>query len=208
MSWLFSKQEETIPSFGLKVNASKFKAVELKDMDDKFKVTSEKLGSEISKYKKVASLNKKLTESYLLNYKAMIDISKLLNDYAEIFNRLKEVLSKYNEIEISPVDLKHLEEITRAQMDKINTEFSQHSTKIKNLYSKYGLEDELGKLNTVDLQAREVGNLSDEALAQLRKTAPPQAVAQPVFGGNDIRKKKAKKANGNPSKKTGKKAKK
>jgi hypothetical protein len=99
-------------------------------------------------------------------------------------------------------------------MDKINTEFSQQSTKIKNLYSKYGLQDELGKLNLVDIQARDVGNLSDEALDQLKKPvpapigAPPAAPSQPVFGGNDIRKKKAKKANGNPSKKTGKKAKK
>lgn len=172
MSWLFAeKKKNASPDFGISMGDSKFKAaVKLNDIEEKFKKTNEKITSEATKFKNVANLNKKLTESYVQNYYVMLDISKLLKDYADVFEKLSEMLKKYDNIEISPMDMDHLKLITRAKLDELNGDFTKQSTSIRSLYSKYNMGNELNKLSAVEPLARNVGSSVDETLSKFIKT--------------------------------------
>jgi hypothetical protein len=171
MSWLFGSPKPASPasSFGV-VTDSKFKAaVKIDEFSKQLNTTSSKLKNEVNKYKQIAALNKKLTESYVTNYTTMIDISKLLKDYAEIFDKLSVILQKYENIEISPIDMDHLKQITKEKLDQITGEFNKQSKTIGSLYTKYGMGDELRKISAVEPLAREVGMMTNAVLPTFAK---------------------------------------
>jgi hypothetical protein len=174
MSWLFGNKSNSSSSseFGISTSSqNKVKdAIKLDEIDKKLSGTNDKIQAEMRKYKQIAQLNKKLTESYLTNYYAMIDVSKLLKDYAEIFDKLSAVLKKYEQIEISPIDMEHLKSITRSKLDELTGEFNKQSSTIKSLYSKYNMSTELNKISTVDPQTKELASVVNATMEKMKST--------------------------------------
>lgn len=199
MSWLFGSEPKKDSSFGI-VTSSKFKdAIKINEIEDKFSKTDQKIKAEIGKYKQIAALNKKLTESYVTNYYAMIDISKMLKDYSDVFDKLSDILKKYDQIEISPADIDHLKNITRSKLDELTNDFNKQSSTIKSLYAKYNMGNELTKLSGVEPLAKNVGTTVDETLSKFGKVGGTK---------NHIKKSQVKSNNGRAhQKKTGEKAK-
>lgn len=150
-SGLFGNSKATSVSFGANLPVgSKALSAEINDVGEKFSKTNKKYRDEIDKYKKIADFNKKLSSSYIANIHAMVDVSKLLNDYALFFNLLKEEIAK-TESQIGTLkteDIQYLESLTKAKMDDFSSKFLSESDKVKILYSKYGQEQEVKNIIT------------------------------------------------------------
>ena len=170
-SWLFGEKAKESQSgtsaFGV-VSSSKFKdSIKFNEIEQKFSKTDEKIKKEMTKYKQIALLNKKLTDSYVANYYTMIDISKLLKDYSDVFDKLSVILQKYDQIEISPVDMAHLKNITRSKLDEITGDFNKQSSSIRSLYTKFNMGPELGKLSSVEPLSKDLGTTVDDTINKL-----------------------------------------
>lgn len=138
-------------SFGANLPVgNKALSAEISEVGHKFVRANKKYRDEIDKYKKIAEFNKKLSSSYITNVHAMIDVSKLLNDYALFFNLLKEEIEK-TEGQIGTLkteDIQYLENLTKAKMEEFSNRFVEQSEKVKVLYNKYGQPDEARTIGT------------------------------------------------------------
>lgn len=132
-------------SFGANLPVgNKALSAEISEVGQKFAKTSKKYRDEIDKYKKIAEFNKKLSSSYIANVQAIIDVSKLLNDYALFFNMLKDEINK-TEGQIGTLqtaDIQYLENLTKAKMEQFSSRFIEQSEKVRTLYNKYGQQEE------------------------------------------------------------------
>lgn len=161
-----SKSTSSSPSASFGANlpvGNKALSAEISEVGQKFVKANKKYRDEIDKYKKIADFNKKLSASYIANVHAMIDVSKLLNDYAMFFNMLKEEINK-TEGQIGTLqasDIQYLENLTKAKMEEFSNRFIEQSEKVKGLYSKYGQEDEAKTITSAQESIRGVvGNAS------------------------------------------------
>ena len=155
-----SKQES---SFGANMSLeNKSLSKELVDIGDKFVSTNKKYVSEIEKYKKIVEFNKRLSNSYIGNLKVMVDVSKLLNDYATLFEMLKQEISKTEQHvgTLTSKDIEYLADLTRAKLEQFNQVFVGQSKKVKDIYIKYDQGDEANRIT----QAEEsIKNVMDDA---------------------------------------------
>jgi hypothetical protein len=146
MSWFFSTAEKTpTAAFGANLPiGNKALSAEIEEVGQKFVKTNKKYINEIDKYKKIADFNKKLSSSYIANVHAIIDVSKLLNDYAAFFNLLKDEINKTDGKigTLQSSDIQYLENLTKAKMEEFGNKFIEQSGKVKDLYIKYGQESE------------------------------------------------------------------
>lgn len=140
------KSSQGSVSFGANLPVgNKALSAEISEVGQKFVKTNKKYRDEIDKYKKIADFNKKLSGSYIANVHAMIDVSKLLNDYAMFFNLLKdEILKTEGQIgSLKSEDIQYLENLTKAKMEEFSNRFIEQSDKVKTLYTKYGQQEEV-----------------------------------------------------------------
>lgn len=146
-----AKPSQPSVSFGANLPiGNKALSAEISDVGQKFVKTSKKYRDEIDKYKKIADFNKKLSSSYIANVHAMVDVSKLLNDYAMFFNLLKEEISK-TEGQIGTLkqeDIQYLEGLTKSKMEEFSNRFIEQSEKVKILYNKYGQQQEVNTISS------------------------------------------------------------
>ena len=89
-----SPDKSPAPSLGISLGAKDGMSNELEQVTKKIKNTSRRYTSEIGKYKEIAAFNKKLSESYMQNLQAMVDVSRLLEQYANVFFILREEIEK------------------------------------------------------------------------------------------------------------------
>jgi hypothetical protein len=145
---------------------------EIVDIGDKVVSANKKYLSEIEKYKKLVDFNKKLSGSYIGNLKVMVDVSKLLNDYATLFEILKNELSKTEQQlgTLTGKDVEHLAELTRAKLDQFNILFTDQSKKVKELYVKYDQQEERARVEAAE-QSLQV--IMDNATETLRTVDDP-----------------------------------
>lgn len=152
---------QPVASFGANLPVgNKALSAEISEVGQKFVKTNKKYRDEIDKYKKIAEFNKKLSSSYIANVSAMIDVSKLLNDYAMFFNILKDEINK-TEGQIGSLqasDIQYIEALTKAKMEEFTTRFIEQSDKVKTLYSKYGQEEEAKVLGSAQESIKGVMN--------------------------------------------------
>jgi len=156
----FSGKGTNSKSFGVNLpvgTGSKALSEEISSVSKKFVDVNEKYRSEMSKYKKIADFNKKLSASYISNIHAMVDISKLLNDYAGFFSMLKEEINKTdgNIGSLTADEIQYIESITKAKIEAFSSSFMQQSDKVKDLYKKYGQESEAKNLSNAQEQLQE-----------------------------------------------------
>lgn len=143
---------------------------EIDDIGNRFMKNNRKTKQELTKYKQVAELNKKLSYSYRQNLIVMVDISKLLNSYAAFFDLLRNELEK-NERELPGFELRdveHIESMTRDKMQQFTQSFLQQSEKIKNLYRKYGQNDEAARIANLETSLGDINRDAETALRFIR----------------------------------------
>ncbi len=184
-------------SFGANLPVgNKALSAEISEVGQKFAKTSKKYRDEIDKYKKIADFNKKLSSSYIANVQAVIDVSKLLNDYALFFNMLKEEINK-TEGQIGTLqaaDIQYLENLTKAKMEQFSARFIEQSEKVRTLYNKYGQQEEAKTLGSAQESLKTVVNNAGIAYQSLLNSTK-----QPSVGGSRSRKQLTS-ANKKPSK--------
>ncbi len=188
-------------SFGANLPVgNKALSAEISEVGQKFAKTSKKYRDEIDKYKKIADFNKKLSSSYIANVQAIIDVSKLLNDYALFFNMLKEEISK-TEGQIGTLqaaDIQYLENLTKAKMEQFSTKFIEQSEKVRTLYNKYGQQEEAKTIGSAQESLKTVVNNAGITYQSLLNSTK-----QPSIGGSKkYSQKQTKKTSTKKSKKT------
>lgn len=145
---------------------------EISNVSKKFVSTNEKYRNQIAKYKKIAELNKQLTSSYITNFKVMVDVSKLLTDYAAFFHVLKEEVAK-TEGQVGTLqanEVQHIEDLTKEKLGKFTDIFVEQSQKVKELYKKYGQEDQI---KGIDSAQESFNNIMTLSANTLKEVAPP-----------------------------------
>ena len=146
-----SKDSSSKATLGANLNIdNKGLSVEMDVVKQKISKTNQKYRDEIEKYKKIADFNKKLTSSYINNINAMVDVSKLLNNYVAFFNFLKDELAKTENTigSLTTEDIQYLESLTKAKMEEFSNRFMDQSEKIKVLYTKYNQQDEAARISS------------------------------------------------------------
>lgn len=202
-SWVTGSSDKSSPSstpMGVNLPAdNKVALVEFKQIADKYKARSEQIDRHIKKASKDRELANKLAASFIHNYYVMIDISTLLNQYAEFFQSIKEMLSK-SDVQLEQLNaqnFQNLERLTRQEMDKFANQFNEQATKVKRLFETYNMTEQAAKLSAVPQYASQVAVAADEAI---RATVPK-------YGGKKhLRKQQPKKNNGRKQEKKGQKA--
>lgn len=148
-------------SFGtnLPIN-NKSLSAEINDVGEKFIKTNNKYRSEIEKYKKIATFNKNLSKSYITNVTAMIDVSKLLNDYSVFFDILKNEIESTNSTltTIKPEEIEYLKSLTDDKLEQLINVFKTQTDKVKNIYKKFGQNDEYETINAAQNLMSELPN--------------------------------------------------
>jgi hypothetical protein len=189
------------PTFGIKLpdNSNKVAAAELKNITESFKKRNETIKGHLNKASKDRELANKLAANYIHNYHVMIDISVLLNQYAEFFNVIKDVLAN-SDIQVEQLNaqnFQNLERLTRQEMDKFTSKFTEQAGKVKKLFETYNMTEQAAKLSAVPTLTSQVGIAAEEAL----KALPPK------YGGTKkhLRKQLYKIVNGGPNKNQNKK---
>ena len=173
---LFSNQKRTEPSLGVNMSLqNKSMSKEIVEIGDKFVSTNKKYMNEIEKYKKVVEFNKKLSTSYIGNLKVMVDVSKLLNDYATLFELLKKELEKTEQSvgTLTNKDIEHLADLTRAKLEEFNEVFTGQSKKVKELYVKYDQHEERARVEAAE---QSIQGVMDNASKILGTMDNPSAV--------------------------------
>ena len=146
--------------------------------------TNKKYREELSKYKEIAKFNEQITKGYIKNLDAMIDVSKILNYYVEIFNLLKMELEKnekvLGETSLKVEDINYLERLTRNKVDELSGKFMKETDDLKKLYSAYGKTTELGKVNEAQESFRVASSSATETMEKIRNI---QLNGLPASGG-------------------------
>ena len=155
----FNNKPASNTSFGtsLPIN-SKSLSAEINEVGEKFIKTNNKYRTEIEKYRKIAAFNKNLSKSYITNITAMIDVSKLLNDYSVFFNILKTEIENTNNnlTTIKPEEIEYLKSLTDDKLEQLLTVFKTQTDKVKDIYKKFGQTDEY---NTIDAAQNLISSL-------------------------------------------------
>jgi len=150
-----SDKETSTPSLGINLGAKDAMSTDFENVTKTIRSTSRKYTSEIGKYKEIAAFNKKLSESYMQNLQAMVDVSRLLEQYANIFFILREEIEKMEKalgIELRVEDFQYLENMTKDRMAELTTKFNKEADDLKKLYSKFGKTTEFNQLDGAQRQ--------------------------------------------------------
>lgn len=156
---LFSKSPTTTqtPAFGYTVSPNSTIAKSVEEVQSKVKKNSANIRSQFAKFQELNKFTKQLSDSYIGNLEVMVDISKLINYYGEVFNVLNQELSKnideFSSV-LKPADLSYLENLTRSEIDKLNNTFFGEAAKVKKLYQNFGKNEELNRVERAENQIR------------------------------------------------------
>lgn len=198
-----STNSSTNSSFGIKLpENNKVAAVELDSIVKTYKDRSQKIDAHLKKAAKDRELANKLAASYIHNYYVMIDISVLLNQYAEFFKSIKDVLSS-SDIQLEQLNsqnFQNLERLTRQEMDKFTHKFGEQAQKVRKLFVDYNMSEQAAKLDSIPSLTNQVSSTAENVM---RLNKP-----NPTYGGQKkhIKKKVVIKRNGTGQKKKGSKA--
>lgn len=196
LSWFSSKPSPT--TLGYKVNTADGINTEFETIKGTIQKTSKKYREEITKYKEIAKLNEKISAGYLKNLDAMIDVSRILNYYVEIFNILKVELEQnervIGETSLKVEDIGYLERLTRNKVDELNNKFMNETEQLKKLYTAYGKTQELGRI--IDAQGSfQAASAATTDTVNKIKTIQEQGVAPSSMSGGLKKKRVIRKVN-------------
>lgn len=203
-NWLFgsSKGNDTAKKVEEAVKDSEKIKAEIDNVQGSLLKNSKYYQDNIKKYKDIAKFNQQLTRSYISNMKVMVDVSDLLNNYANVFSSLREEFAKMESALGKPLELadfEYLENLTKTKIDVLNSEFQKQSNGIKKLYAEYGQPNELNRIILAQGDVQKVIDNANSTFSSLKKstnTGMPnvETVLQPSLTGGKKGKGTAKKS--------------
>lgn len=168
MSWLFGKSDSQ--SFG--VLSKEGLPSDLEAVKGSIVKTNKKYREEFSKYRDIARFNQQLSNSYIRNLEAMVDVSKVLNYYVEIINVIRDEYAKNEELLgpslLKPADISYLEKLTRSKIDELNQNFMLESEKLKKLYGQFGKNTEIARLTEAQRSLQSTTEQANATFSALR----------------------------------------
>jgi hypothetical protein len=180
MFGFLGKSEPATPSLGVNLSENRVAKVELNALSKKFVDEREKISKHMTKMNKDREVADKLAGHFIHNYYVMIDISSLLNQYAEFFATIKDALIK-SDIQmdqLNAANFQNLEKLTRQEMDKFTTKFAEQADKVKKLFVSYNMNDQAAKLSAIPQMSVDLGTAAEAAI-QAAPRKPPTS-----FGGS------------------------
>jgi len=186
-------------SLGINIGRSDPKNIsqEIEQVTKQIQRTNKKYTDEITKYKEIAKFNQKLTQSYVQNLQVIVDVSKLLEQYANVFYVLREETEKLEKslgMQFNIDDFRYLERLTADKMMELNKTFMKETTDLKTLYEKYGKADEAKTIADAQTLMETATNESKETFDRV---AELDKLGKMTVGGGA----KAKKTRGRPRRK-------
>ena len=137
-----------------------------------FKTTLEKKKdteqSMTTKVKSLTELNKKVTDSYNVSLKIIVDVTKLLNQYMVYFNEIETLMERLNNSKnsntISGNYFNNINALTSQKIDELSLNFQKQLKSLKTVYNKNNLDtSELDQYNDL------IGSISTESKSLLKK---------------------------------------
>lgn len=168
--------QEAGTAFGVKINSPQGIPTELDQVKGNIMKASKKYREELSKYRELAAFNAQLSKGYLKNLEAMVDVSKVLNQYVEIFNVLKTEFEENDKLfgtSLTSNDLSYLEQLTKSKMDTLNNKFKEETDKLKVLYTAYGRKDEMERVLEAEKSLQLTMENADKTFDSLKVQVPP-----------------------------------
>jgi len=150
---------------------------------------------ELTKYREIAAFNEQLSKGYVRNLEAMVDVSRILNYYIDIFNVIREEFDKNDKMldgtTLTTNQINYLERLTKSKIDELNNKFMVETEKLKKLYNQYGQQQELARIVEAQNNLSATTQGANAALANINQHISAQ---QQQRGGVAHKKKVVKKA--------------
>lgn len=158
-------------SFGYKIVGNAGVPTDLENMKGNIIKTSRKYREELTKYREIAKFNQQISNGYMKNLEAMVDVSRILNYYVDIFNLLREEFDKNDRLlgaSLKSSDIGYLERLTKSKIDELNTKFMTETEKLKKMYSQYNRSEELSRVQEAQNMLKATSDSADVALNNFR----------------------------------------
>ena len=171
LDFLASKPQNSSQSFGVKLTGNSGVPTDLEQMKGNIVRTNKKYREELSKYREIAKFNQQLSNGYIKNLEAMVDVSRVMSYYIEIFNLLREEFEKNEKLmgsSLSAVDIGYIERLTKSKIDELNNKFMNESDKLKKIYNSFGRTQEVTRVNEAQQNMRLTTEGADNTFNNLR----------------------------------------
>ena len=120
------------------------------------------------KVKSLTELNKKVTDSYNVSLRIIVDVTKLLNQYMVYFNEIEALMESLsnskNSNVISSNYINNINALTSQKIDELSSNFQKQLKSLKTVYNKNNLNT-----NTLDQYNDLIGSISTESKLLLKK---------------------------------------
>jgi hypothetical protein len=173
MSSFFSFIKPPSNAFGVKVTSVDGIPADLENVKKTIVGTNKKYREELSKYREIATFNQQLSKGYVKNLEAMVDVSRVLNQYIEVFNVLRDEFEKNERAlgsSMSTIDISFLEQLTKSKIDELNTKFMSETEKLKKLYTQYGKHDEFTRVVEAQRNLLATTEVADSSYTKLKES--------------------------------------
>ncbi len=169
-------------TFGVNIENKSGLPSDLEKVKGTIQKTNKKYREEFTKYQEIAKFNKQLSSGYIKNLEVMVDVSKILNFYVDIFNVIKEEYNKNEELlglsALKSSDIAYLENLTRNKIDDLNKNFLLETDKLKKIYQQYGKTNELQRLEQAELNLKPTTDGAEIALSTVKTIEQQQLINQ------------------------------
>lgn len=190
MNFLFGNQKQS-NSFGYKLSGNSGLPADLESMKGNIVTANKKYREELTKYKELAKFNQQISSSFMKNLEAMVDVSRVLNYYVEIFTLFKQEFEKNEALlgsSLKSTDLGYLEKLTRGKVDDLNNKFMNETEKLKKMYSSFGKTAEADRVIEAQNSLRSVSEAATQSYNVVRRVEQ-----QGLAGGRKLPKYRKKK---------------
>lgn len=186
-----SEPAVTNNSFGYKIIGTNGLPSDLEGMKGNIIRTSKRYREELSKYRELHEFNKQVSSGYQKSLEVMVDMSRFLNYYVEIFNILKVEFEK-NEKMLGPslkiADINYLERLTRGKIDELNQRFMAESERLKKMYSENGRSEEANRITETQRNMIATTEAADRTMTNFQRieqeaASSPASPSPAVYGG-------------------------
>ena len=141
------------------------------EMQNGFIKGAKVIRSKLDQFKKTASLNRELTNNFIVNTNIIIDISKLLSEYNKMFEILGNIAKEYDGLDIKSEDMTHLSAITKEKMAILQETFNKQTSNVQKLFKDLSMNTQVDQIDK-----------AKEQMASIERTASD--LVKPAEGGN------------------------
>lgn len=156
-------------TIGLNLGSKQQFTTQVQDLVDTIKRSYSTYSGQMSKFQQTKELNQKLASSYKSNLQVMVDVSKLLASYTQLFEVLKEEMKKMGALigqNADLTDLSYVSQLTQSQMSQLQTALSEQAGSLQGIYNKYGMGQEAAAVTQLVSAVNETTALATRAMQQ------------------------------------------